>query len=117
LKTLYLILAVAAIASQIPHAYWSIDRYNKVSPLWLGKLQNVLFCGIISVGIFAFAYDGKHLYALGGAVVEILINLYYYSNQFKQMQDPFKKHWLAYFLGVLLPLTIYVFSYHYAVSV
>jgi hypothetical protein len=117
MKTLYLILAIAAIVSQIPHAYWSIERYNRINPIWLGRLQNVIFCGIISIGIFAFAYDGKHLYALAGAVVEIAINMYYYANQFKRLSNPVREHWLAYFLAVLIPITIYVFSYHYAVSI
>ena len=116
MKQMYLILAIAAIVSQIPHAYWSIERYNRVTPLWLGKLQNVIFCGIISVGIFAFAYEGKHWYALGGALVEIEINLYYYNNQFSRVDNAVSKHWLAYFLGVLIPITIYVFSYHYSVA-
>jgi hypothetical protein len=114
MKTLFLILSILAIFSQVPHAFWSIERYNKVKPEWLALVQNIVFCAIISVGIMAFVLVEKHYYALAGAVVEIVINIYYYSNQFKNIQDPIKKHWLAYFLAVLIPITIFVFSYQYA---
>ena len=70
---------------------------------------------IISVGILGFVLIGKHEHALIGAGVEIVINLYYYNNQFKgvgraTLKQKLSKEWLAYFLAFLLPLTIYFFS-------
>ena len=114
MKTLFLSLTIGAILGQVPHAYWSLDRYNRITQNWMRISQNVVFCSLISVGIFAFVLIENHTMALIGAVVEILINLYYYSNQFRNIQKPFQKHWLAYLLAVLLPMTIYFFSLEYA---
>lgn len=103
-----------AIFSQVPHAYWSILRYSQLSS-GLKELQAVIFCMIISVAILGFVLIGKHNHALAGAIVEIAINLYYYNHQFKgkglsTLKEKVAKHWLAYFLAFLLPLSIYFFS-------
>lgn len=112
---LFISLTIASIISQIPHAYWAINHFSQIEINWLKHVQNVVFCGIISIGIFGFVMIGKHWYAFFGAVVEIIINLYYYNNQFtgrgqSQLWDKFKKNWLAYFMAVLIPMMIFVFS-------
>lgn len=114
MKTLFLILTIGAILGQVPHAYWSLDRYNRINQNWMRVSQNIVFCSLISVGILAFVLIENHTMALIGAFVEVLINVYYYTNQFKNVQSPFKKHWLAYLLAVLLPLTIYFFSIEFS---
>lgn len=114
MKTLFLTLTILSIASQVPHAWWSIQRYNRIQIPWMANLQNAVFCVIISVGIMAFVMIEKHYYALVGAIVEIIINMYYYNNQFRNTQDAFKKHWLAYFMAILIPMTIFVFAYTYS---
>lgn len=114
MKYLFLALTILSILSQIPHMIWSIERYNRIKQTWLKNIQIGSVCSIISIGIAAFAYIGEVWYALGGAVVEIVINMYYYNNQFSNIQNPFRKHWLAYVLAVLLPMTIFIFSHQYS---
>lgn len=115
MNALWITLTVLAIFSQVPHAYWSIMRYSQIEVEAMKVLQAIAFCMIISVGILCYVLIGKHEYALGGAVVEIIVNLYYYNHQFKgkglkTMREKLAKHWLAYFLALLLPLCIYFFS-------
>ena len=112
-KTIYLILAGACVCSQVPHAYWSINKFSQIEQKWLKVLQNVSFCAIISIGIIIFALDGKHWFALGGAAVEVIINMYYFDNSFKEreLKTKLEKHWLAYFLAILIPMSIFTFSF------
>lgn len=56
---LFITLTVASIFSQIPHAYWAINNYSRIEPKRLAIAQNVVFCGIISVGILGFVLIGK----------------------------------------------------------
>lgn len=114
MNALWITLTVLAIFSQIPHAYWSITRYSQLKT-GAKELQAICFCMIISVGILLYVLKGKHDYALAGATVEILINLYYYNNSFggrgrSALWDKIRREWLAYFLAFLLPLSIYFFS-------
>jgi hypothetical protein len=112
MNKLWITLSIMAILSQIPHAYWSIDKYSQIEQRWLKISQNIAFCSIISVGILGFVLDGHIFYALGGAIVEIVINFYYYDKQKPRTAflDKFKSDWLAYFLAVLIPMTIFIFS-------
>lgn len=115
MNTLFITLTIASIFSQVPHAYWAINNYSRIEILWMKRAQNIIFCGIISVGILGFVLIGKHGHALVGAIVEIIINLYYYNNQFSgkgqsKIGQKIAKNWLAYFLAFVIPLMIYVFS-------
>lgn len=112
MNTLWITLTVLAILSQIPHAYWSIEKYSQIRQRWLAVSQNIAFCSIISIGILGFVLEGLHYYALGGAIVEIIINIYYYNEQKPNTTFwiKFKKDWLAYFLAFLIPMTIFIFS-------
>ena len=115
MKSLFTVLMVASIISQVPHAYWAIDHFSQIENKALRIVQNVVFCSIISVGIFGFAMIDKDDHALAGAMVEIIINFYYYDKQFKgkgqaTMRDKISKNWLAYFLAVLIPMMIYFFA-------
>ena len=112
MKTLWITLTALSILSQIPHAYWSINQFSQIKQKGIKVGQNIAFCGIISVGILGFVLEGLHWFAFGGAVVEIIINFYYYDNQFSQRRtlDRITKNWLAYFLAVLMPMSIFIFS-------
>lgn len=115
MNAIWITLTVLAIFSQVPHAYWSIMRYSQLRVEAVKALQAMTFCMIISVGILMYVLKGKHTEALIGAVVEIIINLYYYNHQFggkgrATIRDKVSKEWLAYFLAFLLPLSIYFFS-------
>lgn len=112
MNILWITLTILAILSQLPHAYWSIEKYSQIEQRWLAIAQNIAFCSIISVGILGFVLEGLHLYAFGGAIVEVIINMYYYDKQNPRtnFRDKFKKDWLAYFLAILIPMTIFIFS-------
>lgn len=114
MKVLFTILAIMSILSQVPHAYWAIDKFNTIPIKWMRQAQNIIFCGIISVGILAFVLAGKHWFALCGAAVEVTINIYYYQTQFtnvdKRKAESKEKKWLAWFLAFLIPISIYCFS-------
>jgi hypothetical protein len=81
-----------------------------------------MFCGILSVAIYAFVIIGKPTLALLGAVIEIIINIYYYAMDFfnngirarVRRRDSILKfwrvNWVAIFFGILLPMLIYVFA-------
>jgi hypothetical protein len=109
MRWVFITLTILSILSQIPHAYWAIDNFSTIKERWLKVSQNIVFCGIISVGILAFVLIGKHWYALAGAAIEIVINIYYYNSQFDKRTSR-KKTWLAYFLAFLIPISIFIFS-------
>jgi len=118
---LFLILTIASILSQIPHAYYTFNSFSKLKDP-LKVIQSVVFCSILSVAIFSFVWIGKLKLALLGALIEIIINLYYYSMEFwsegygqkklkfKSTLTFWRKNWIAIFFGLLLPLLIYVFA-------
>ena len=107
-------LVTLSILSQIPHAYWAIDRFSLIENKALRISQNAIFCVIISIGILAFAIRGLHWYALGGTVIEIVINIYYIQTGIDQIDKRSskakRKNWLGWFLAFLIPFTIFIFS-------
>jgi hypothetical protein len=81
-----------------------------------------MFCSIISVSIFAFVIIGKPGLALLGALVEAIINIYYYAMEFFErgirakvhkktsIATFWRKNWIAIFFGLLIPVMIYIFA-------
>lgn len=114
MQNFWIALTTLSILSQIPHAYWSINQFSQIEQAWLKTSQNVAFCLIISVAILGFVLEGRHDLALGGAIVEMIINYYYYDNQFRQgkwyKRILNRENWVAYFLAVLIPISIFIFS-------
>jgi hypothetical protein len=100
------------------------DSFRKIKQRWLKLTQSVIFCSILSVAILAFVLIEKPKLALLGAIVEIIINIYYYAIDFfengirhnekhrrrKAILTFWRKNWIAIFFGILLPLLIYVFA-------
>ena len=128
---LFISLTVFTIISQTVHTYFVFNSFSRLQ----GKLklfQAVVFCGIISVAIFAFVLIGKPKLALLGAIIEIIINIYYYAMDFfengirkgsrtsdeKAFRDVrriaiwtfWRKNWIAMLFGIILPMLIYVFA-------
>lgn len=112
MQTLWITLTIFSILSQIPHAYWSINKFSTIEPRWVKISQNIVFCSIISIGILGCVLEGKDYLALGGAFVEIIINFYYYdeTSSVRSFKKRITKNWLAYFLAILIPMSIYIFS-------
>lgn len=121
LYLLFLALTIAAIISQTVHSWFVFQSFSRLE----GKLktfQSVIFCSIISVAIFAFVIAKKPQLAMLGAVIEIVINIYYYAMDFfengirarvkrnESIITFWRKNWIAIFFGLLIPMLIYVFS-------
>jgi hypothetical protein len=118
---LFLVLTIATIVSQLVHTWFVFHSFSRLSG-WLKTFQSVMFCGILSVAIFAFVIAGKPTLALLGAIIEIVINIYYYAMDFfengirarvrrvESILTFWRKNWVAIFFGLLIPMLIYVFA-------
>lgn len=108
----WMTLMTLSIASQLPHALWSIENNSKIKVKWERVAQKWAFCLIISGGVLGFVLEGLHWYALAGSVIDIIINVNYYNG--RQPHTSFvkklKKDSFLYFLAVLIPMSIFVFS-------
>lgn len=130
-QILFLSLAIATIISQLIHTWFVFHSFSRLKG-WLKITQSVIFCGILSVAIFAFVIARKEELALLGAIIEIIINIYYYAMDFfengikagsrsekyktaKKLRHLsiwkfWRQNWIALFFGILLPLLIYIFA-------
>ena len=128
---LFLSLTIATITSQLVHTWFVFHSFSRLQG-WLKIAQSIIFCGILSVAIYAFVIIGKPKLALLGAAIEIVINVYYYAMDFfengikkgSRTQDEqqakqarrdsiltfWRKNWVAIFFGLLLPVLIYIFA-------
>ncbi len=119
--TLFLSLTILTIISQTIHTYFVFNSFSRLGG-WLKVTQAVLFCGIISVAILGFVLVLKPKMALLGALIEIVINIYYYAMDFFEngirarvhrstsIATFWRKNWISIFFGLLIPLLIYVFA-------
>lgn len=117
----FVALTAATIISQLVHTWYVFDSFSRLKG-WIKTFQSVIFCGILSVAIFAFVIIEKTELALLGAVIEIIINIYYYAMDFfengirqrvhrgQAIATFWRKNWIGMFFGILLPLLIYIFA-------
>ena len=105
-------LTIAAIISQMPHAYIAIEWNSNLTGR-LRAIQSAAFCLIVSIAILAFVFIGRNDLSLGGVIVEVIFNIYYYSEKQRERAwgDKLRRNWFQYFLAVLLPTLIYIFSH------
>ena len=118
---LFLSLTIATIISQLIHTWFVFNSFSRLTG-WLKTFQSMIFCGILSVAIYAFVIIGKPNLALLGAIIEIVINIYYYAMDFfengirarvhrlQSIASFWRKNWIGIFFGLLLPVLIYVFA-------
>lgn len=124
MKYLLLTFAILSIASQIPHSFWYVDYISNLEGHWK-RIQNIVFCAIIATAILVCVLMGLHVWAAVGVLVESVINIYYvhssyadlYKDGRKNRDDRKRKLVGAYFLAVLIPLCVYLFSYLYITQV
>lgn len=131
MKYILLTFAALSIASQIPHAYWVIDYVSSLKESGsIGRfkfnpkaVQNSLFCLIIANAILFCVLLELHVWALAGVIIEVVINEYYvycsyedkYSRRNSNKEDKTRKLVGAYFIGLLIPVCIYVFTWLYTI--
>ena len=115
-ETSLLILVIGAIASNLPHQYYTFDSFSSIDNKFIRVVQNTIFCGLVSLGILVYAIKGDYLIASGGAIIEMVVNFHYYNNQFSERdwKRRIRKNWAAYFFAVIIPSLILLFSHTYA---
>jgi hypothetical protein len=118
---LFIALTIATIISQTVHSWYVFHSFSRLTG-FIKLFQSVMFCGILSVAIFAFVIIGKPGLALLGAVIEIIINMYYYAMDFFEngirarvhVRDSilkfWRQNWIAVFFGLMLPMLIFIFA-------
>lgn len=123
MKPLFITLTVLAIISQTVHTYFVFNSFSRLSG-GLKLFQSVIFCSIISIAIFAFVIIGNPALALIGALVEVVINLYYYGTDYFEngiryikaenrraaVLRYWRRNWIAFFFGLIIPMLIYIFA-------
>lgn len=119
--TLFLALTIATIISQTIHTWFVFDSFSRLKGS-LKTFQSIIFCGIISISILAFVLIGKPKLAFFGALIEIIINMYYYGMDFWEngirarvqrklaIVTFWRRNWIAIFFGLLIPMLIYIFA-------
>lgn len=118
---LFISLTVLTIVSQLFHNYEVFHSFSNLNGR-LKAIQAVIFCGIISVSIFAFVLINKPILALFGALIEIVINILYYGREFWKNGFPVRKNrkasilsywrqnWGRYLFSIIIPMLIYIFA-------
>jgi hypothetical protein len=111
------------IATQTVHSYYIIDSFSRIKIRWLRIFQNVMFCGIISLFILVMVFMGEHEMALAGAILESLLNIYYFFEDWWQKGYGAKadrklarirfwrKNWFKIIMALAIPALIYGCSY------
>lgn len=139
MKSILLAFAALSIIGQIQHAYWMFDYVSnlKTDTRIFGKvvnqrqLQTVVNCIIIANAILFLILLNMHNWAIAAVVTEALINCYYvfcsYEEKYKefdlrtkQSRDMLKEKRMkligAYFVSLLIPVCIYIFTYLYTIA-
>jgi hypothetical protein len=109
------------IATQTITTWYVFHEFSTIPNKALKNVQSIIFCSIISLFILTTVFIGKHELALAGAILETLINFYYYARQF--WQDGFgqkgpesrrrsivrfwRRYWLKIIFGAVIPALIY----------
>ena len=140
MKYFILGFAILSVLSQLPHAYWTINYTSNIRGVIKGRygtisvsvVQNIVFCMIIATSILILVFMKLHAWALIGAIVETLINIYYVHCSYEELyqlppdrrmtremneilREKKRKLVGSYFIAILIPTCIYVFSYLYTV--
>lgn len=77
---LMVVMVFALIFVQVPHNYYVFSKFSKLKK---GKsFQSWVFCGIFSLLILYGVIIENEFIAISGAILEMLINVYYYNEQF-----------------------------------
>ena len=121
IKILLISLTISAIVAQIPHAYYTFIKASLLKGV-SKKIQAAAFSIIVSVAIFTFVIIGRTELALFGAIIEVVINIYYWTQDFwdngfgqkrqirKHILIFWRKKWIYIFISFLMPIFIFIFS-------
>ena len=115
------------IATQTINTWYIFEHFSKIENLYLKRFQSIMFCSIISLFILTTVFIGEGELALGGAILEAILNFYYYAQEFweggyknfsgkpavvkKKRRQSILKFWRKYWLKMLLSAVIPAFIY------
>jgi hypothetical protein len=108
--------------------WYVFEGFSRIENLVVKRFQSLSFCAIISLLIIGSVFIGEKKLAFAGAVLEGLINFYYYArdfweNGFKNFSGKAKekkkkrkesvirfwrKYWLKFVFGAIIPAGIYI---------
>lgn len=115
-------IVLLIVSTQTVTTWFIFDQFSQIENKSLKMFQSIAFCGIISLIIIGAVFIGKKEIAIGGAVLETLINFYYYAKDFfvngfaknqhrkKAITRFWRKNWLRFIFGIIIPAGIYICS-------
>ena len=123
LKTILAIVTFMIIATQTINSWFFFDNFSRIENKKLRNFQSIMFCGIFSLFILVMVFMQEHKMALLGAVVEALLNVYYYfefwwQNGYGSKQNRglarirfWRRYWFKVLLAFIIPAAIFGCSY------
>ncbi len=125
------LVTVMIIVTQTINSWFVFDYFSKIKNKKLKNFQSIMFCSIISLFILTTVFLGRHKLALAGAVFEMIMNIYYYAQDFwengyksftgdkDEVKDKrrrstlvfWRKYWFKILLALVIPIMIFGCSY------
>ena len=127
---LLFIITILVIITQTINTYYVFNAFSRIENAKLKLFQSIVFCSILSLAVFAFVITGYTRLAIIGALIEIIINFYYYPASF--WQEGFKaipgkkneiapkrflsilkfwrQNWIAFVFSIFIPALIYILA-------
>lgn len=126
----YFAISFLIISTQTVTTWYVFEGFSRIENTVVKRFQSLSFCAILSLLIIGSVFIGEKEIALAGAVLEVLINFYYYAKDFfaggfksftgnkKQVKEKkkqsilkfWRKYWLKFIFGMVIPAGIYVCS-------
>jgi hypothetical protein len=121
-------IATLIVITQTITTWYVFEGFSGMENAVIKRFQSVSFCTIISLIIIGSVFIGVKWLAFTGAVIEVLINFFYYAKDF--WQNGFKaftgdkaeisrkrknsvlkfwrQYWLKFIFGIIIPVAIYI---------
>ena len=130
-------LLVMIVATQTITTWSVFYSVSSIDDKITKMIQSIMFCGIISLLIIGSVFNGKTYMAVGGGILEMLINFYYYAQDFfhngfsehegktkykrkdikKSVIRFYRRYWIRLIFGITIPMAIYFVSEYMKESV
>jgi hypothetical protein len=109
------------ITTQTITTWFVFSEFSGIPNKALKNFQSIIFCSILSLFILTTVFIGQHELALAGAILEALINFYYYARYFwvngfgqkgaesrkRSIIRFWRRYWLKMIFGAVIPALIY----------
>ena len=115
-------IVVLIVSTQTITTYFVFESFSSITNTAVKRVQATAFCGIVSLLVIGSVFIGKTEVAIGGAILEVLINWFYYARDFfeqgfhtrkhkwKSIATFWRKYWLKMIFGFVIPYGIYLCS-------